>query len=609
LTLDALQDVQENATRLVRHEGRGIPFFPIISGVVNSMLSAPSSVTAHSPWARRLTALYGACLVGLVLPVVLFMTWKPLNGYSGFWLHATVGRWIWQAGKVPDQTLYLWTASEPYVYHSWLAELLFYGITKVCDPPHLPYVVFAFTSFLVLLPFTLIVLVWRWSGRLTSWLVIPLLLTLEGISPRIETRPELFTGVFLCLLLTFLVAWSAASGPGPDGRFRRRDTLSLAGVLLLFVLWANLHAGVVLGLLVLAVTAVCDLLQDRFGPRSRVLALLTPLALAAVCINPYGLGYFQTYLRVTSFTFDCILEWRPVWKEPAVPTEVLLPVAGLALLALTAWVLNPNRRWAQLGWLLLLGALFVEARRNVLPFALTGLMVLAANARSLAPESLWQIVKRITGGRSGGEVPAYLRWLFRAGVLVWLVLEALPYSPNFLQTRRVVPIRLEEGVVRFLRENELRGRIFNDYENAGYLQWCLQGQPPLFIDMLDAYPDQVMRDYQGLVEQTARGRHLLDERQIEIVVLTTNRGAGQSLAALGAHLDANPQWVRVYASRDGVIWVRRSTEYEPIWRTRSESVSKVPFATLERYGDEDTVLQPALFEDYGDGGRKGTQDH
>jgi hypothetical protein len=609
MILDEPREVQENATRLVRHESRQIPFAPIISRVVNHMITAPSPLPARGCWARRLTALYCACLVMLLLPIVAFTTWKPLSGSSGWWLHAMVGRWIWQTGKVPDQTLYLWTASEPYVYHSWLAELLFYGITNVCDPLYLPYVVFAFTSFLTLLPLALIVLVWRWSERLTSWLVIPLLLTLEGVSPRIETRPELFTEVFLGLLLMFLVAWSRAPGAGSDGRLRRRDKLSLAGVLLLFVLWANLHAAVLLGLLVLAVTAACDLLQDRFSPRSRVLALLTPLAVAAVCINPYGIAYFQTYRRVTSFTFACILEWRPIWTEPAVSTDVLIPAAGLAALALVAWVLNPNRRWAHLGWLLLLGVLFVEARRNVLPFALTGLMVLAANARSLAPESLWQTLRRLTGRRSGGEVPSYLRWLFRAGLLAWLALEVLPYSPNFLQARRVVPIRLEEGVVHFLRDNELRGRIFNDYENAGYLQWCLQGQPPLYIDMLDAYPDQVMRDYQGLVEQTARGRRLLDEQQIEIVVLTTNRGAGQSLATLGAHLDANPEWVRVYASRDGVIWVRRSTEYEPIWRPRSESVSKVAFALLERYGDEASVLQPPLFEDYGDGRRKGTQDH
>src|SRR5262245_65134295 len=99
------------------------------------MLTAPSPLTARSPWAWRLTVLYGACLVGLVLPVVVFMTWKPLNGYSGFWLHGAVGRWIWQEGKVPHQTLYLWTASEPYVYHSWLAELLFYGTIRMSDPP------------------------------------------------------------------------------------------------------------------------------------------------------------------------------------------------------------------------------------------------------------------------------------------------------------------------------------------------------------------------------------------------------------------------------------------------------------------------------------------
>src|SRR5262249_50755809 len=160
-TLDALQEVKEDATRLVRQESRGIPFFPITSRVVNTMRTAPPLLTASGSWVRRLWALYCACLVGLLLPVVTFMTWKPLNCCSGIWLHATVGRWIWQAGKVPDHTLYLWTASEPYVYHSWLAELLFFGVTRVCDPPYLPYVVFAFTSFLALLPFALTLVVWR----------------------------------------------------------------------------------------------------------------------------------------------------------------------------------------------------------------------------------------------------------------------------------------------------------------------------------------------------------------------------------------------------------------------------------------------------------------
>jgi hypothetical protein len=570
------------------------------------MTTPPSPASARGTWRGRLAALYGVCLAALLLPIVTVPAWKPWNGCSSLWLHAMVGRWIWQTGQVPDHTLYLWTASEPYVYHSWLAQLLFYGLTNVCAPPYLPYVVFAFTALLTLLPFALALVAWRRSGRLTSWMVVPFVLTLQGIRPRIETRPELFTGVFLCALLLVLVAWSGTPGQGHGGRVRRRDLLAAAGVLVLFVVWANMHAAVVLGLLVLAVTAACDLLQDRFGPRSRLLAVLAPLALAAVCVNPYGLGYFQTYRRVTSFTFAHIQEWAPIWQDPPVPADVLLPVAGLAALALAAWLTNPGRRWAHLGWLLLLGALFAEARRNVLPFALTALMILAANAGALTPEALWRTLGRFTAGRSGAEVPPLpgrLRWLFRVGLLAWLMLEALYLLPNLHPGQVVTTIRLEEGVVRFLREQDLRGRVFNDYENAGYLQWCLQGRPLLYIDMMDAYPDEVMRDYQAVVQGTERGRRVLEEQQVDIVVLTTNRGGGQSLAALAARLDASPRWARVYASRDGVIWVRRSAAYEPIWGPRVASVSKASFAALERYSHDEEVWSPAIEEDFGDGTR------
>ena len=45
---------------------------------------------------------------------------------------------------------------------------------------------------------------------------------------------------------------------------------------------------------------------------------------------------------------------------------------------------------------------------------------------------------------------------------------------------------------------------------------------------------------------------MLDEQQIEVIILTTNRDAAQSLAALAARLDASPRWARVYVGRDGV---------------------------------------------------------
>src|SRR5262249_246804 len=114
---------------------------------------------------------------------------------------------------------------------------------------------------------------------------------LQAISLRFQTRPELFSELFLSLLLCFLVYWSGAPSLNDSPQLRLRDKLGLAAVLVLFVVWANFHGGVLMGLLILAVTAGADLLQDRCNRRSRILTLLVLLLPLAICLNPYGVRY------------------------------------------------------------------------------------------------------------------------------------------------------------------------------------------------------------------------------------------------------------------------------------------------------------------------------
>jgi hypothetical protein len=541
----------------------------------------------------RLDRLYHAALAALLLALGALLVWRPLYGFLDFWAHAAVGRWIWQTGRVPDHTLFLWTADEPWVYHSWLFQVLAYGLTEVGGPEQLPYVVLGFTLVMVLLPFVLAWLVWRRGGRLSSWLAIPFALALEGPAIRFQTRPELFTVLGVCVFLAFLVAWSGRLRAERLDPISRRHRLGLVAVGAMCAVWANLHGGVVIGLLILAVTAVCDLVQDRFDPRSRWLAALAAVAPLAVCLNPYGWAYWQSLRPVGGRTFGHVLEWVPVWRSPALPADVAVPVAILAAISLVAWLMNPRRRWAHLGWLVVLAALFLEARRNVWPFALTCLMVLAANSAALDAETFWQrAVRRLRPADTVPDgVPAPLRWVVRAAILIGVAFASLEAALEIRPWQPLTPDRLEQGAVRFLRQHELSRRLFNDYENSSYLQWQLAGHPALYIDLLNAYPGAVMRDYQRIAYLEGWGRELLNEQRIEVVLLTTNRGGSESLAALADDLDGAPDWARVYVGTDGVIWVRMTPEYRPLWE---RPLSYTQFANLERWGNDTDVVSPAV---------------
>lgn len=545
---------------------------------------------AHTDRSPRTETALRAALVASVLALGALLVWRPLDANQDFWAHAAVGRWMWQNGRVADRSLFLWTASEPWVYHHWLTELGSFGLTHLGGPDTFPVVVLALTALLALTPFPLALWLWSRHGPLPYWSAVPVVLALQALAIRFQPRPELLTELLLAILLIFLTGWSSRTVPDRTARLTRCDVAGLTAVMLLFALWANLHGGVVLGILALGVTAACDLVQDRFDRRSRALAVAALLAPLAACINPYGLRYWQALRAAAGSGFAQILEWTPVWSGPSLPGEMLLGVGVVVPLALAAWRRNPERRWAQLGWLLLMGGLFLRARRNVWPLLVTSFIVLAANARALDIGSLWDALnRRQEQGAQARRVPAALRWLVGLGLLIWVALLCADVASNLRLWRPLTPAVLERGIVAFVRDRRPAGRIFNDYENSAYLQWRFAGDPPLYLDLLNAYPDQVIADYQDIVDVTPRGRGLLQEQQIGVVLLTTHRPP-PSLARLAKGLDADKKsWARVYAGDDGAIWVRRTPANRDLVAACAASTLQTDFATLEHFHQGDPL--------------------
>jgi hypothetical protein len=133
--------------------------------------------------------------------VVLFLVW-PLRG-DDLILHLTLGQWIWQHGWVPtgDPFSYL-TEGQEFVAHSWLSEVLLYGLEYTTG-----------TLGFLALRFTLIVasllLAWRVARCLkASWPAIMVLspFVLGLCWWRAELRPALFTTLLLAIELWLLIS-------------------------------------------------------------------------------------------------------------------------------------------------------------------------------------------------------------------------------------------------------------------------------------------------------------------------------------------------------------------------------------------------------------------
>jgi hypothetical protein len=547
-------------------------------------LNPASSLDRTAALWRRVPLLAGLYLF-LLMTLCTVAVWRPLTASDDFWAHAAVGRWMCENGDVPRKTLFLWTASEPWVAHSWLAQLIFHGLAVLPAEEDVPYFAAAFSAILVAVPYLLAWWLWARRSRITSWMLLPFGLGVIVNFPRYQARPELFSAVFLACLLSFLVTWSG-SGPPETPPFSSRR--AWRGAVLLFVLlvgWTNFHGAVLVGLLLLGVTAACDLVQDRLDARSRVLALLALLAPVAVCINPYGIFYWRAFASLNSYRFATTTEWWPLWRIDPLPVEEIIIQGVLLALALVAWVMNPGRRWAHLAWVLVLAALYVKAARNAWFLTLGSLIVLAVNSNGLAPERLRQLLaRRRPGGAKAAPLPGVLRWVVRLGVVLWVGSQiALRLFALREWDGEFRPVHLDTGLIQFIRENRITGRMFNDYESSRYLECRLAGEPQLFISAHTAsYTDQVMRDYFEIIGATRRGRDILDNQGVGVVVLTVDR-TGPSLVQLADRLDASKSWRRVYAASDGIIWVRRIAEYEHLWNDPDRIVSKQSLQMYETW--------------------------
>ena len=485
------------------------------------------------PLAAFLPRLY----LPLLLVFIAVASWRPLTGSEDFYAHAAVGRWIWQHQNVPHQTLWLWgSAPVEWVAHSWLSQLTFFSWISLGGE----YLALLMTIVLTSIPFVIFWKIWEKRGRINALTPLFFLLAIWCAYARFQPRPELFSSLFLGCLLLFLMHLPQAL-----------TWRNAAGVVVLFAVWANFHGGVALGLLVLLVTVGSELLQQKAARPAWLLALLFLACLAAVNINPYGLHYWQALKPVGGAMFQMIDEWKSPLTAPALPFEAVFMVCSMIAIAFITWWKNPERRWAHALWVALALVLFFTARRNLWPCALLSVAVAAANVRQL---SVAMPRPKTSNAPALGPVTAVLVILSACSVM--LSPHAFSLVNGIPVLRATAPV-LPGGAASAVLEQNLPQPVFNDYLRSGYLHWRYAGQPPIYIDLLNAYPDDLLAKYFDIVKRTPTGIAEWEKLNVNTVVFGSYQKTDR-LSALAQYLDTNPQWRVVYDKADGKVWVRRN---------------------------------------------------
>jgi hypothetical protein len=370
-------------------------------------------------------------------------------------------------------------------------------------------------------------------------------------------RPHLLG--YVCLLAS-LFLWERV----------RSGHLRAGGLLLLLqVLWVNLHATFLLQLLLGAVhliEALALAVRQRRG-WARPLALLGLIVLlaAASLLNPYGWRLLEAPAPFLDTPEGGILEW-----EPFGPSDLSF-YAFLGYALLLGWSLWRDRRRVALSELLLalfMLALGAAASRHVALFVLATLPSLVRHAPFR--------------GESGGErasqtgltllrpIAEGLRWQNQAvhaweerysgralTRIVWVGLLLLAVSSN----AGLLPFGVWDGInrdripvesVEVLDRQGLQGGVFTDYGWAGYLIFRRAPENPVFIDgRAEMHGPERMEAYLAVLEGRPGWRRTLRRHGVSIVLHRSGSGLSRRLLRDG-------DWLLAYEDREAALYLRRA---------------------------------------------------
>jgi hypothetical protein len=102
--------------------------------------------------------------------------------------------------------------------------------------------------------------------------------------------------------------------------------------------------------------------------------------------------------------------------------------------------------------------------------------------------------------------------------------------------------------VDWLAANGQNGRLLNEYNWGGYIQWVLR-DTPVFVDgRTDLFGDQVIGDWMALVSAGENWQDLLVKYQIDLMLVEAGRPLVEKLDEAG--------WQLLYMDEQAVIYAR-----------------------------------------------------
>lgn len=528
-------------------------------------------------WATRFASnpafLALACAAFIYAFLAAFYT---LTSFDLGWQLAT-GRWIAHHHSIPSTDVFSYTAQgQPWIYPAG-SGLIFYGAFLLGGYPLL-------TWLGAVACVGTVALLLRRGSEVSAAIVI---LAVPLIAARTSPRADMFTVVLFAAFLTVLwEQWETGRG-------------KLWILPVLMAAWVNLHLGFVAGIALLLVYLGAELLRMMFA-ESRPLAAqrlrtVWPWLVATVLatlVNPWGWTLYKALVRqegLMGLHSERITEW------------VSMPMTRTALLKAFLFRQPDGAFYALL--LVAIVAAVIAAVRKQFPVAIFIAGAAWLGAHHLRFQALFACILVVVGGSILASALAALRehipdkklcsiLVFGAAALFMLLMAIRSadlitnrYYFGSSGERRSFGTGLSwwfpEKAAAFIEREKIPGRIFNSYDEGGFLVWRLGEQYQDWIDgRAVPFGQEIFARETQLMQSppdSAEWQREADRFHISTILVSLARYDGLENFPVLRQFCASQDWRPVYLDEISAVFVRNLPETQALIQRAGLDCGTAPF--------------------------------
>jgi len=396
-------------------------------------------------------------------------------------------------------------------------------------------------------------------------------LNLGGSLAFTNVRAQLFTVAFLVVLFFLIEA---------DRQGRRWWIIAWVPIC---IVWANMHAGVVSGIGILAIYGVSRFVDALAETRSmgsainqtKHLILAGVLSALAINVSPYGWDYVPYLIRAIRMERPLISEWLPIWQSgsPAIQLVFLISIfiAGYA-------VLKKRTPTFELLALCLTAYLAMKHLRHGSLYAVTWICLVPPLIERL---ELGQKMRQWTQQHGQRIAVACLGIsIVAVGCSIkgrfWEL--RIPTEPTAIGLP-VFPL----GAVEYLREEEFSGNLFVPFQTGAFVSWSLYPQVKVSLDSRYevAYPDGAVDENWKFYLAQDGWRQTLDKYETDAVLVPLDVAVLKEMERL-SETDSKFDWEPVFRDRGTAIFMRRGSRDRGQFEITADRKSELGGATGNR---------------------------